>query len=239
MRHDSARFLILKQFGGVFIQHSFVFNKPINPLLKNYDLVFSTKFNVSDPLFYNRKSEVANGFIASIPNHPFWHNITDELKEIFLQTLPINSNLVMSYTGPIFLTKLISEYIKQNPINNIKILDHKYLMPFYADKKNNDLIKENCIDTNNPSDCFKIFDQSFAYTTWNADWAKKEYTTLPVDLSYLSREKTKALYDKIFVTFFSLAPERWSKIAKALYENNIIFEAFVISKWLFCSHYFS
>lgn len=227
MRHDSARYLILKQFGGVFIQHSFVFNKSINPLLKNYDLIFSRKFNQSDPLFYDRKLEVANGFIASIPNHPFWENITEKLKDVLVKPLAAKVNSVMSYTGPIFLTKLIQNFTEENPINNIRVLDRKYLLPFYKNEKEELLIKENCIINDNTQDCFNIFNESFAYTPWNADWTKKEYMSQSIDISNLLIEKSKALYDKIFVTFFGLSAKRWSKIAKTLYDNNIIFEPFL------------
>lgn len=225
MRHDSARYLILKQFGGVFIQHSVVFNKPINPLLKNYDLVFSTKFNSSNPFFIDRKQEVANGIIASIPNHPFWQNITNQLKENILAQDP-KSNQIMSRTGPIFLSKLIKKYLTQNPVNNIKILDYKYLFPFYANEKNNKNISSNCIMTDDPLNCFNIFEQAFAYTTWNTDWIKKEYNIQTIDLTQLKENKTKPLYDKLFVTNLLRAPERWKKIAKILYDNDIIFEHF-------------
>jgi len=71
MRHDAARYLILKQFGGVFIQHSFVFQKNITPLLGNDQLVFSSKFDHIKLSMPDREGEVSNGFIASVPGHPF------------------------------------------------------------------------------------------------------------------------------------------------------------------------
>lgn len=186
MRHDTARYLILKHFGGVFIQHSFVFQKNISPLLGNYKLVFSTKL---DPVKLNlpdRAGELNNNIMASVPQHPFWDLLISNLKTVSYSAT-FKKDKVMSLTGPFILTDTLKEYQAKHNDKSIHVLHYKYLMPFYAFEKDTPIIKENCIEAKNLNQCFSIFPEAFAYTTWEGSWSRKN-----------SEAQTKALNLKIY-----------------------------------------
>ena len=219
MRHDAARYLILKQFGGVFIQHSFVFQKNIEPLLANYDLVFSNKFDSIALKMPNRKNELSNGIMASVPGHDFWNHIIKAMTEA-------KKSSVMSATGPFLLSKMVNKYLKENDEQNIKILDAKYLMPFFVSERNDVKIKSKCIDSINLYECFSLYKDAFAYTPWNGDWAKKEYTKAKVNLNYLEQNNIVPKYDKIFIPNLHRSPERWAKTAINFDKLGLKFERF-------------
>lgn len=172
-RHDASRYLILKHYGGVFIQHSFRFQKNIEPLLQDYELVFSKK---TDKFSDRLKNELCNNFIATVPNHKFWNDM--------ISTLPAKAGTyVMDATGPTLLTEVVKNYQQKNHDQSIKILDHKYLFPFYFFEKNNPLIKDNCIDQ--PSKCFDLFPDIYAFCPWTSSWNEKQNQVAKVDLSML------------------------------------------------------
>lgn len=212
MRHDVSRYLILKHFGGVFIQHSFVFQKNIQPLLGSYELVFSTKFDyLGTKESKEREGELANGWMASIPNHPFWDYLIPSLISRANQPMSKERNWVMSLTGPFILTEALNEYQREKHDESINVLNYKYLMPFYALQRNDIKIKNACIDSIEVLDfkkCFTIFPRSYAYTPWEASWTLKKNKKSPVDLSLLDTNSLKPLYTKLFVMNLKRSPDR-------------------------------
>lgn len=229
MRHDVARYLILKHFGGAFIQHSFVFQKNIEPLLGSYDLVFSTKMDHIKLSTPDREGELANNWMASTPNHPFCDNLISSLIETAKNPPSNGKNFVMSVTGPFILTNTLKEYQKEKQDSSIHVLHYKYLMPFYAFEQNEPVIKANCVDSMNALDlnkCFSIFPNAYAYTSWSASWTLKSHKKASIDLSLLDTTSEQPSYTKLFVMNLKRSSDRWAKISYDLYNNGIKFERF-------------
>lgn len=226
MRHDVSRYLILKHYGGIFIQHSFVFQKNISPLLGDYELLFSTKLDHIKLNLPHRAGELNNNFMASVPQHPFWDLLISNLQNASYNENS-NKNKVMSITGPYILTDTLKEYQSQNNDTSINVLHYKYLMPFYALEKDNPSIKANCIDTKNITQCFTIFPEAFSYTTWEGSWTKKDSKNMAlVNLTLLDTWSEKPLYDKLFIMNLKRSPDRWAEIAYAFFKEDIKFERF-------------
>jgi mannosyltransferase OCH1-like enzyme len=169
MRHDASRYLILNHFGGIFIQDSFVFNKNIQPLLGEYKLIVSKKTNIAE-----RENELSNGIIASTPNHPFWQYFIPELINVSKNRKDHAKNFVMSITGPFIFTDAIDKYLNSTHDNSIKILDKQYLMPFYYIDNKLDHIKKNCIETEDPKQCFTLLYMLLPTPTGNLLGLKKK-----------------------------------------------------------------
>ncbi len=211
-RHDFARYLILNKFGGVFIQHSFVFQKNIEPLLGSNQLVLSTKMNIPE-----RKDELANNFIASVPNHPFWKFLFGKLVK------SANIENVMNATGPFIFTKAFKEYQAKNHDTSIQVLDYQHLFPFYFFDKDKPEIKENCIDHSDLKQCFKLFPDIYAYCPWTSSWTNKSHQQAQVNLDLLNIPQNNT---KIFVVNLKRSPERWEEISHALTPLGVEFERF-------------
>lgn len=158
-KHDAARYLILKEYGGIFIQHSIKIRKNLEPLLRGSKIVFSKQS--SDTRYLDL---LANGFIASTPKHPFW--------DLLISNLPATkNNYVLDATGPNFLTNMLKTYMRSASDTSVKVLRHKYLFPFDWNEKNLNLINELCIKED--TRCFKLFPDAYGYCLWTAVWLEK------------------------------------------------------------------
>lgn len=150
-RHDAARYLILKHYGGVFIQHSFHLSKNLEPLLEGSDFVIAEEI----------PNSINMAFLSSIPNHP--------LLEKVVNTLPETSKLhILEATGPRLITRIIKNYLLNNDDSTVAILDKKYLYPFDWAEKGDEPINSKCLKTH--KDCFQLFPEAYAYTIWQASW---------------------------------------------------------------------
>ncbi len=155
-KHDAARYLIIHHYGGVFLQHSLILNKNIEPLLRGYEAIFAEQ-STSD-------NTINNGFIASIPSHPIISKI--------ISTLPkIKDRHVLQATGPYVLTHYVHQYVKENKENNILVLPTKYLFPFDWNQKYKDPKIIECLASKNG--CSALFPESYGYALWSASWHKQ------------------------------------------------------------------
>ncbi|HET6400431.1 MAG TPA: glycosyltransferase [Candidatus Kapabacteria bacterium] len=104
-RVHMARYLILKKQGGVFVDLDMECLKPIEPLLADWTLVvgFEPFSHAEHPASTRRGMSkiVGTGFITSVPEHPFWEHL--------LEQLPLSRHHYdpLETTGPIFLTAAI------------------------------------------------------------------------------------------------------------------------------------
>lgn len=155
-KHDAARYLILKKYGGVFLQHSLVFKKDIEPLLRGATAVFLEESAIANTIWTN---------FAMIPNHPILANIEDVLRK--------RKDLrVLEATGPNVITYLVRQYMKKTNDSSVRILPPKYMTPFDWDQKNQPEIKAKCIDSY--EGCFELFPEAYAFTTWSKSWSNNK-----------------------------------------------------------------
>lgn len=170
-RHDACRYLLLDHFGGVFIQHSFKFQKNIEPLLKDVDLVLTTNTKAANT--------IANGFLASTQGHEFWKICIKELyKTASLPTLDA--------TGPHFLVNTLGLYVSQYGEDSLRILPRDYLLPFDWNEKFDPIINENCIEDH--SKCFELFPKAYSFCLWNWAWKDPAVNTATIDMLGLDNQ---------------------------------------------------
>ncbi len=154
-KHDAARYIIIHHYGGIFLQHSIILNKNIEPLLMGYEAVFSEQ-SIAD-------NTIASGFIASIPNHPI-------MSEIIMNLPKIKNRHVLQATGPYVISHFVHKYMDAHKENNIQVLPTKYIFPFDWNEKNKDPRITSCIKSRN---CGKLFPESYGYCLWSASWQQQ------------------------------------------------------------------
>lgn len=115
-KHDSARIIVLDIFGGVYIDHDFIPLKNIEILLKSFDLVLG---NEVDDEFVP-----VNGFIGSIPDHPFLKKLIKGMNCPVVAESP-----VLLATGPFLLKETLLSHVLDFGSGGIKIYSRKFFYP--------------------------------------------------------------------------------------------------------------
>ena len=162
-KHDSARPVILSKYGGVYLDHDFIPIKNIEPLLGNNTFVIANEDNDC--------MRIGNAFIGSIPKHPIFLEVLNDM----YQEDTITKD-VLSATGPLLWTSTIEHYLAEDSkaSEGFTIYSPKYLYPCSINKKDNfekytfeniELIKEKF------PECFLF--QQFASTWWPDEYKKK------------------------------------------------------------------
>lgn len=116
-RWDVIRYLILHTYGGLYIDLDYDCLNSIDKLLENKLCCFG-----EEPLlhkqYFNIECYIGNAFMATIPNHPFFLKIIDDL--LVNQFNVENKFLhVLNTTGPLMVTKLYNNYEHKNDVNII------------------------------------------------------------------------------------------------------------------------
>ena len=104
---DFARYAVMALHGGVYVDLDFICQRNILPLLEGREIgltkdVAEHSQVVGDMVF--------NGFLISIPNHPFWFQLLDTIMERYSP-----KQTVLWNTGP----KLLSQLYKFTPENEL------------------------------------------------------------------------------------------------------------------------
>jgi len=109
-RVDAARYVILREFGGLYADLDTICLKPLDDLLDaQMVLPRTTPFGVSNQL------------MLSVPSHPFFHHAVKSLPGAFSKRRWIwpRHVRILSTTGPLFLTDCLRRY---GSIQGLRIL---------------------------------------------------------------------------------------------------------------------
>ncbi len=114
-RCDSFRYMLLYKMGGVYLDMDIACKLSIDPLL-TYDVVLAKSPNMGN--------YVTNSILMSMPGHPFFRYVIDQLKVYKDKFKYLGKHLhVMNSTGPVFFTDVYHEYVKNNgPIQNMYMM---------------------------------------------------------------------------------------------------------------------
>jgi inositol phosphorylceramide mannosyltransferase catalytic subunit len=149
-RMDSARYLILNSFGGFYIDMDVESFKPIDELLGGYELVLSKTVS------YN------NAIMGSIPNHPLWQEVFNNLRKyyarpssgIFELKKRFSAYYVGISTGPRLLSRSVQEgHFDQQPTT--RFCSGSFFEPDFPREEGGKIIRS--------------FDYSGAYARHHAD----------------------------------------------------------------------
>ncbi len=99
-RVDVIRYLILYKMGGLYLDLDYEMLKPFDFAEANIVLPKNRSLSFGD-----HADEVGNCIIASIPGHPFWKDVVDDLHMSPPET--DNHLDVIKDTGPLLLTRIL------------------------------------------------------------------------------------------------------------------------------------
>ena len=110
-RCDAFRYLVLYKYGGIYLDLDIVCKKNLDSLL-TYDLVFAKSPNIS--------ATYTNSFFMAAPHHLFLSYCIEQLPMYERSFVYFGKhNHIMHSTGPLFLTKMLSN-LKKN--QNVYVL---------------------------------------------------------------------------------------------------------------------
>ena len=113
-RVNLARYLLLKHYGGVFVDLDLECLKPIEPLLADHSLLFGrepeTHAKHPAAVLFHMPRIVGTAFIAAIAGHPFWDHLLSMIPTFAAQRDPLEA------TGSIFLTAALASFSGKSEI---------------------------------------------------------------------------------------------------------------------------
>eukprot|EP00877_Chromochloris_zofingiensis_P006264 jgi/Chrzof1/1891/Cz10g25050.t1 len=162
-RADSARYMYMYMFGGVYVDLDIEALKPVDSLLQGHDVVLA--YMGSDPTFSN---SIPNAFLASVPHHPFW------LMMLFNIKLSWQPHFRPEFTtGPAMLKRTLEQF--WDPSANgkaIHILDPGVIYPY--DWHRGSLPERVfCAAQSRRFDaeqCKRFYPPAFAVSYWSHSW---------------------------------------------------------------------
>lgn len=132
-RADAIRYLLLKQFGGLYVDLDFqCLDDNIESLLHDAEFV-AGKEPKKNAQRYSMNYIICNAFMASVPNSSFINYICDRLFDYPLIETITSPEDVLNSTGPFLLT---DSYKKFEDKSKIRILESKDIYPIGLHEKN-------------------------------------------------------------------------------------------------------
>ncbi|KAL3857853.1 hypothetical protein ACJMK2_012483 [Sinanodonta woodiana] len=110
-RPDAVRYMILFHFGGVYSDLDVQSLHPLDPMIKEIYL------------FYSTRTQATNAFMACRKRHPFMKSVIENLFHFYYFSDVLDS------TGPRFLTFTLRQYLNKNVNLDASDDDYVYLAP--------------------------------------------------------------------------------------------------------------
>lgn len=153
-RADAIRYFALDHFGGVYADFDSQSLRNLEPLMRGFDAVFGEQ--------PTEIHAIANGFMASVPKHPLWKYVFDELRTS-------TSEPILHSTGPEMLTRAIHNFRDagdEAARKSVKVVGPKYFFPVTpADARTKG---KSCRDSYDA--CRELFPEAFAVEHWSNSW---------------------------------------------------------------------
>lgn len=123
-RGDALRYVILYEFGGVYLDMDYEVIRPFDRATTKYSCIIAPEVFEHSAFLYKKEILIMNCIMFSRLKHPFFKHLMDKLPEA------AKSNILLHATGPLFVTK---EYLTYNNMTD----------------KDNDKMKNDC-SSNSP-----------------------------------------------------------------------------------------
>ena len=122
-RADAIRYLVLYHFGGLYLDTDFECLRPFDELIADHTFVITSEPAVHSKNFYQLDLMVTNGFMASIPKHPFMGEVIAQVARV-KPDIDAHSN-VLQTTGPL----MVDRVWKQRPRDDVHVLAEHVVLP--------------------------------------------------------------------------------------------------------------
>jgi len=123
-RVDMIRYLILHRHGGVYADLDLECFRSIEDLLNGHTCLLSVESEAHNAI-HQRSRIVSNAFMASVPRHPLFEAVIDDLcNHQSRETKP--DRIVLDTTGPLMLTRVLDRVGERL---GISVLDARHLFP--------------------------------------------------------------------------------------------------------------
>ncbi|HOP46996.1 MAG TPA: glycosyltransferase [Desulfobacteraceae bacterium] len=123
-RADAVRYFILYKYGGIYVDLDVECFRPIESLLEENECVFG----LEPPMhcvFHGKDKIISNAFMAVVPGHPFFYEISKELVT-YVSKSNVLTDFVLDTTGPFMINRV---YNKFKDKDGITLLPSNYLFP--------------------------------------------------------------------------------------------------------------
>ena len=150
-KSDFARYAILYIYGGIYLDMDMICRKNLTPFL-NYNFFCTT----DSIYFFILSKKYLNGIMGAKKKHPVFPFI---FKNMFERLL--DSSYVLYSTGPKLLYDAVTDYKKTTGMDDITVIDRKYLHP--------------CItydDDSCPYTCNDCYIAHTNYGSWGTSYSK-------------------------------------------------------------------
>lgn len=118
---DSARYMILYKYGGIFVDLDIECFKPFDEFT-NWGGIVMARMSENDTLPF-AEHNVPNSWMASIPSHPFWIQALNSLKLSRTQG-------VESVSGSVFLDEELKKWAWDESLPDINFVQPGLIFPF-------------------------------------------------------------------------------------------------------------
>lgn len=181
--------------GGIYVDLDYDSFKSLDPLLE--DLLRDNKQalilgRMAPPVPHNdacEKSSIPKAFMASTPDHPFWHSVLQhvqqawEMNEVTSDGRPARAR-VEYMTGPVVLHRAYYNWLSMAGEPPIILLEPKLMYPFswYATEAYSEEDKHETLDHGGKDfdleEARRIFNDGTAYacTYWGSSWKAKGWS---------------------------------------------------------------
>mgnify|MGYP001150799259 CR=1 FL=1 len=127
MKADVARLMVLYCYGGLYVDLDFVCLRSLDGLLQKYPTEILL---VAEPEESSFSWRLANGFLISVPYHPVWLGVLDEIQRRMKNVRDQRGIDVTAKTGPVVLT----EFLQGSSYGWTKwVIPTKYVLPILPD----------------------------------------------------------------------------------------------------------
>jgi len=121
-RWDAIRYMILYEYGGIYADLDTECLKPIDNLLADETCCFGEE-PVENCKLFNLNRLVGNAIMASVPGHPVFLRILDEIQKSLHN---YDKHIVLHTTGPLMITRITDSLSDDD---NVRILPYEYVSP--------------------------------------------------------------------------------------------------------------
>ena len=142
LRADASRYLILRMYGGVYVDLDFEALKPISGLLHGQSMVLGQEPFAHSRVMYRIPHLVCNAFMASTPGHALWDTV-------FAELVRRKRMKGISSTGPRMLDAALTKYRSDknqaggtSEGSSVLLTHPDTLYPLFDDKNKN--IRKDC-----------------------------------------------------------------------------------------------